>query len=201
MKIMIGTSGKRAQGTSIEDLFRRCLEESGEAWDELYRLLLSETGRHVQNIFRRFSLARHLDEHLDNAVNYVFGELYISRHEFAPERFAVEFRFFRRKTIIRYMNREIAFHRRFVTTGSSGDEQRGQACAGTADPEREYLEFMDLVRLLDRLPPKYGLVCKLRLIEDLSFADISGMLRINESTARTRFVRGMDQIKKRLVKA
>ena len=182
-------------------LYGRCREGSREAWDELVRRLDADTRLHVRNIFNRFGLGSVVEDHLDQAVSYVFEELYIEDQAFSPDHFDLEFRLFRRKKIVRFMNREIAHYRR-VRSLDDGLEGRVAASASgqDADPEDTYLRFMDMVKLLDRLPPKYGLVCKLRLLEDLSFADVAAVLGINESTARTRFNRGLDKIKKKLTK-
>lgn len=188
-----GTKRKHA----VEDLFQRCMEGSDDAWKDLYGILLPETRRHVQNIFRRFSLGKLVQEHLDNAIGYVFEELYVARHEFTADHFGMEFRIFRRKKIIQFMNREISYHRRFVLIPDGIHEGHESSGAAVSNPEDKYHEFMDMVRILDGLPPKYGLVCKLRLLEDLSYADISRLLKINESTARTRFLRAMKKIKKK----
>ena len=181
----------------VEDLFQRCMEGSDDAWKDLYGILLPETRRHVQNIFRRFSLGKLVQEHLDNAIGHVFEELYLARHEFSAAHFEMEFRFFRRKKIIQFMNREISYHRRFVLIPDGIHEGQESSDAAVSNPEYKYHEFMDMVRILDGLPPKYGLVCKLRLLEDLSFADISRLMKINESTARTRFLRAMEKIKRK----
>ena len=189
---------ERGIRSTQERLFRSCVAGNRAAWDKFYILLLPETRRHVQNLFRRFSMAKVLPEHLDSAVGYVFEELFMSMHEFTPERFDLEFKLFRRKKIIQYMNREIAYHRRFITIPGGLDGHGNPREIHKSDPERRYQEVLDIVGLLDRLPPKYGLVCKLRLMEDRSFAEISALLRINESTARTRFQRGVKKVGKRL---
>lgn len=177
-----------------------CMEDVDGAWDELHHRLMPETKTHVQNIFRRFSLGKVVEGHLDHAVNFVFEELYLARHAFSPDRFELEVKIFRRKKIILYMNREIAYRRKFVTGFEGSAEDMNKMDAGAPNPEGKYNEFIDLVRTLDGLPQRYALVCRLRLIEDLSFADIAGMLKINESTLRTRFLRGMEKLKKKISK-
>ena len=64
------------------------------------------------------------------------------------------------------------------------------------------LEAADLVaavqRALDELPPKRSAVCKLRLIDELSYAQIAGRLGICEKTVETQLARGLKFLRKRM---
>ena len=53
-------------------------------------------------------------------------------------------------------------------------------------------------RALAELPPKRAAVCKLRLIDDLSYAQIAGRLGICEKTVETQLARGLQFLRHRL---
>src|SRR5216110_78524 len=64
------------------------------------------------------------------------------------------------------------------------------------------LEAADLVaavqRALDELPPKRSAVCKLRLIDELSYAQIAERLGIREKTVETQLARGLKFLRDRI---
>jgi len=64
------------------------------------------------------------------------------------------------------------------------------------------LEAADLVaavqRALDELPPKRSAVCKLRLIDELSYAQIADRLGIREKTVETQLARGLKFLRDRM---
>ena len=71
------------------------------------------------------------------------------------------------------------------------------------DPCRQALvEESDLAAAVERalaeLPPKRAAVCKLRLIDDLSYAQIAGRLGICEKTVETQLARGLQFLRHRL---
>ena len=74
------------------------------------------------------------------------------------------------------------------------------ATAAAIQSELEAAELVAAVqRALDELPPKRSAVCKLRLIDELSYAQIADRLGIGEKTVETQLARGLkflrDQIR------
>jgi len=76
----------------------------------------------------------------------------------------------------------------------------GQLVTGTEI--QSDLEAADLVaavqRALDDLPPKRSAVCKLRLIDELSYAQIAERLGISEKTVETQLARGLKFLRERM---
>ena len=72
----------------------------------------------------------------------------------------------------------------------------------TATEIQADLEAADLVaavqRALDDLPPKRSAVCKLRLIDELSYAQIAERLGISEKTVETQLARGLKFLRERM---
>src|SRR2546423_4925455 len=72
----------------------------------------------------------------------------------------------------------------------------------TATEIQSDLEAADLVaavqRALDELPPKRSAVCKLRLIDELSYAQIAERLGISEKTVETQLARGLKFLRERM---
>jgi RNA polymerase sigma-70 factor (ECF subfamily) len=72
----------------------------------------------------------------------------------------------------------------------------------TATETQFDLEAADLVaavqRALDELPPKRSAVCRLRLIDELSYAQIADRLGIREKTVETQLARGLKFLRDRI---
>ena len=78
----------------------------------------------------------------------------------------------------------------------------GQGAAAAAAAIQSELEAAELVaavqRALDELPPKRSAVCKLRLIDELSYAQIADRLGIREKTVETQLARGLKFLRDRI---
>jgi len=74
------------------------------------------------------------------------------------------------------------------------------ATAAEIEPTLEAAELVAAVeRALAELPPKRCAVCKLRLIDDLSYAQIADRLGICEKTVETQLARGLKFLRDRMV--
>lgn len=81
--------------------------------------------------------------------------------------------------------------------------RRWQVGQGATAAEIQFdLEAADLVAAVERalaeLPPKRSAVCKLRLIDELSYAQIAGRLGISEKTVETQLARGLKFLRDRM---
>src|SRR5213082_1095589 len=73
------------------------------------------------------------------------------------------------------------------------------ATAAGIQSELEAAELVAAVqRALDELPPKRSAVCKLRLIDELSYAQIADRLGIREKTVETQLARGLKFLRERM---
>src|SRR5213082_4076258 len=73
------------------------------------------------------------------------------------------------------------------------------ATAAGIQSELEVAELVALVqRALDELPPRRSAVCKLRLIDELSYAQIADRLGIREKTVETQLARGLKFVRERM---
>ena len=73
------------------------------------------------------------------------------------------------------------------------------AAAAAIQSELEAAELVAAVqRALDELPPKRSAVCKLRLIDELSYAQIADRLGIREKTVETQLARGLKFLRDRM---
>src|SRR6184192_1126640 len=73
------------------------------------------------------------------------------------------------------------------------------ATAAAIQSELEAAELVAAVqRALDELPPKRSAVCKLRLIDELSYAQIADRLGIGEKTVETQLARGLKFLRERM---
>jgi len=67
------------------------------------------------------------------------------------------------------------------------------------EPDEEpELSVEAIKRELDRLPDGYRIVLSMRLFEECEFEEIAKVLQIKESTVRSQYVRGRDQLAKKL---
>src|SRR5947208_3804217 len=73
------------------------------------------------------------------------------------------------------------------------------ATAAAIQSELEAAELVAAVqRALDELPPKRSAVCKLRLIDELTYAQIADRLGIGEKTVETQLARGLKFLRERM---
>ena len=76
---------------------------------------------------------------------------------------------------------------------------------GTATEMQSDLEAAELVATVERalaeLPPKRSAVCKLRLIDGLSYAQIADRLAICEKTVETQLARGLKSLRDQIRQA
>ncbi len=73
------------------------------------------------------------------------------------------------------------------------------ATVAAIQSELEAAELVAAVqRALDELPPKRSVVCKLRLIDELSYAQIADRLGIREKTVETQLARGLKFLRERM---
>lgn len=71
--------------------------------------------------------------------------------------------------------------------------------AAEIEPELEAAELAAAVeRALADLPPKRSAVCRLRLIEGLSYAQIANQLGISAKTVETQLARGLKFLRDRI---
>ncbi len=68
----------------------------------------------------------------------------------------------------------------------------------TSSPEAALIEIRRIEALLRSLPEKQAEVIRLRVIDDLSFSEISAILKCSESTVKSRFRYGIDKIRARI---
>ena len=68
----------------------------------------------------------------------------------------------------------------------------------TSSPEAALIEIRRIEALLRSLPEKQAEVIRLRVIDNLSFPEISAILRCSESTVKSRFRYGIDKLRNNL---
>ncbi len=70
------------------------------------------------------------------------------------------------------------------------------------DTPDEILDLEDADRIntcLDSLPPREADIIRMNVIDNLSFVEISNILSIPQSTAKSRYKSGMDKLRKRYI--
>jgi len=70
--------------------------------------------------------------------------------------------------------------------------------AGDEPDEEPELSVEAVKRELNRLPDGYRIVLSMRLFEECEFEEIARTLQIKESTVRSQYVRGRDQLARKL---
>ena len=71
------------------------------------------------------------------------------------------------------------------------DDEDWMDVADEADNEEYELTVSDIKDGIAHLSPAYRSIISLRLFEDMSFAEIAGQLKLNASTARVQYSRGI----------
>jgi RNA polymerase sigma factor (sigma-70 family) len=188
----------------LASLYRKCLDGNGSSWEELERLYRTDTRDHVARMARRFEEPALVDQWLDDMIQFVWSELLARSREIDPDHFDEELRIFRRRAVVRFLHREQRRRSRVVPAGDDLErlgEERGMAMASEEEPGSPgggagRISDPALYEAFEALPEAYREVVRLRLLEDHRFRSVGALLEIPESTARTRFARGVDRLRR-----
>jgi RNA polymerase sigma-70 factor (ECF subfamily) len=101
------------------------------------------------------------------------------------------------------VNEALSQMRRRKGVVETGDEQMGSIRSPVRDPEQQAIDRdYDgiLTAALERLPPAYGEVFRLREMETLSTAETGERLGLTEACVKTRLVRARDLLRRRITR-
>ncbi|HEY6156325.1 MAG TPA: RNA polymerase sigma-70 factor [Gemmatimonadales bacterium] len=160
----------------------------GDAFEALYRTywqrLYAFAFRYVRS-----------KEDAEEVVQDVFFRIWRGRAEWVPAGAVRNYVYGAVRNAARDRLERAAVARRWAGGGHVGPE----ATAAAIQSELEAAELVALVqRALDELPPKRSAVCKLRLIDELSYAQIADRLGIREKTVETQLARGLKFLRDRM---
>ena len=163
----------------------------GDAFEALYRTywqrLYAFAFRYVRS-----------KEDAEEVVQDVFFRIWRGRAEWVPAGAVRDYVYCAVRNAARDRLERAAVARRWAGGGHVGQGATA-AAAAAIQSELEAAELVALVqRALDELPPKRSAVCKLRLIDELSYAQIADRLGIREKTVETQLARGLKFLRDRM---
>src|SRR6266571_7935195 len=129
----------------------------------------------------------------EDAVQEVFFRIWRGRAEWVPAGAVRNYVYVAVRNAARDRLERAAVARRW------GGHVGQVATVAAIQSELEAAELVAAVqRALDELPPKRSAVCKLRLIDELSYAQIADRLGIREKTVETQLARGLKFLRERM---
>src|SRR5438105_4040790 len=160
-----------------------------DAFEALYR-------RYWQRLYAFAFRYVRSKEDAEEVVQDVFFRIWRGRADWVPAGAVRNYVYCAVRNAARDRLERVAVARRW---GGRGHVGQGAAAAAAIQSELEAAEFVAAVqRALDELPPKRSAVCKLRLIDELSYAQIADRLGIREKTVETQLARGLKFLRERM---
>ena len=157
-----------------------------EAFEALYRA-------YWQRLYVFAFRYGHVKEDAEEVVQDVFFRIWRGRADWVPAGAVRNYLYLAVRNAARDRLERAAVARRWG--GRVGQVAR----AAEIESELEAAEMVAAVqRALDDLPPKRSAVCKLRLIDELSYAQIAERLGISEKTVETQLARGLKFLRERM---
>ena len=137
-------------------------------------------------------------EDAEEVVQDVFFRIWRGRADWVPAGAVRNYVYCAVRNAARDRLERVAVARRWGERGGHVG-QGAMAAAAAIQSELEAAELVAAVqRALDELPPKRSAVCKLRLIDELSYAQIADRLGIREKTVETQLARGLKFLRDRI---
>jgi RNA polymerase sigma-70 factor, ECF subfamily len=193
LEINVGTSCRPADVPTCDDATQADRIRGGDiaAFERLYRA-------YWQRLYAfAFRYVRSRDD-AEDVTQDVLLRIWRSRASWAPAGTVASYLYLAVRNAARDRLERVAVARR----------HRGRAGVGavaTAAEVQSHLEAAELAAAVERaladLPPKRSTVCKLRLIEGLSYAEIAKRLGISEKTVETQLARGLKFLRERIQQA
>ena len=136
-------------------------------------------------------------EDAEEVVQDVFFRIWRGRADWVPAGAVRNYVYLAVRNAARDRLARAAVARRWA--GGNGRHVAQLTTAAEIQSELEAAELVAAVqRALDELPPKRSAVCKLRLLDELSYAQIADRLGIGEKTVETQLARGLKFLRERM---